>query len=101
MGKGKYDNEDLMKLIWLHVDKLSSAPVCLRLHKGEKTEDIPKEVLMDCALLVKANRLPGCEMNITVEYTAWSDLRKAASMDVGQIVFHRQKDMNSVTWRRK
>ncbi|XP_059782825.1 coiled-coil domain-containing protein 25 isoform X3 [Balaenoptera ricei] len=62
MGKDKYENEDLIKYgwpedIWFHVDKLSSAHVYLRLHKGEKIEDIPKEVLMDCAHLVKANSI--------------------------------------------
>ncbi|XP_014645406.1 PREDICTED: coiled-coil domain-containing protein 25 isoform X2 [Ceratotherium simum simum] len=64
MGKDKYENEDLIKYgwpedIWFHVDKLSSAHVYLRLHKGEKIEDIPKEVLMDCAHLVKANSIQG------------------------------------------
>ena len=57
-------DEDLIKYgwpedIWFHVDKLSSAHVYLRLHKGEKIEDIPKEVLMDCAHLVKANSIQG------------------------------------------
>ncbi|XP_036169108.1 coiled-coil domain-containing protein 25 isoform X5 [Myotis myotis] len=64
MGKDKYENEDLIKYgwpedIWFHVDKLSSAHVYLRLHKGENIEDIPKDVLMDCAQLVKANSIQG------------------------------------------
>uniref|UniRef100_A0A8C0PGD0 Coiled-coil domain-containing protein 25 n=1 Tax=Canis lupus familiaris TaxID=9615 RepID=A0A8C0PGD0_CANLF len=53
----------LLKVVFIlcrfHVDKLSSAHVYLRLHKGEKIEDIPKEVLMDCAHLVKANSIQG------------------------------------------
>ena len=46
-----------------------SAPVLLRnkvvsiwfifVFQGEKIEDIPKEVLMDCAHLVKANSIQG------------------------------------------
>uniref|UniRef100_A0A8B9DFZ8 Coiled-coil domain-containing protein 25 n=1 Tax=Anser cygnoides TaxID=8845 RepID=A0A8B9DFZ8_ANSCY len=64
MGKDKYENEDLIKYgwpedIWFHVDKLSSAHVYLRLHKGQTVEDIPKEVLIDCAHLVKANSIQG------------------------------------------
>ncbi|XP_006906399.3 coiled-coil domain-containing protein 25 isoform X1 [Pteropus alecto] len=107
MGKDKYENEDLIKYgwpedIWFHVDKLSSAHVYLRLHKGEKIEDIPKEVLMDCAHLVKANSIQGCKMNnINVVYTPWSNLKKTADMDVGQIGFHRQKDVNIVTVEKK
>ncbi|XP_004848455.1 coiled-coil domain-containing protein 25 isoform X2 [Heterocephalus glaber] len=122
MGKDKYENEDLIKYgwpediclhgercadytqtrSWFHVDKISSAHVYLRLHKGEKIEDIPKEVLVDCAQLVKANSIQGCKMNnINVVYTPWSNLKKTADMDVGQIGFHRQKDVKIVTVEKK
>ncbi|XP_046513564.1 coiled-coil domain-containing protein 25 isoform X2 [Equus quagga] len=100
-------DEDLIKYgwpedIWFHVDKLSSAHVYLRLHKGETIEDIPKEVLMDCAHLVKANSIQGCKMNnVNVVYTPWSNLKKTADMDVGQIGFHRQKDVKIVTVEKK
>jgi thiamine pyrophosphate-dependent acetolactate synthase large subunit-like protein len=66
--------------------------------QGENIEDIPKEVLMDCAHLVKANSIQGCKMNnVNVVYTPWSNLKKTADMDVGQIGFHRQKDVKIVT----
>ncbi|XP_049721675.1 coiled-coil domain-containing protein 25 isoform X2 [Elephas maximus indicus] len=69
---------------------------------GEKIEDIPKEVLMDCAHLVKANSIQGCKMNnVNVVYTPWSNLKKTADMDVGQIGFHRQKDVKIVTVEKK
>ncbi|XP_071068030.1 coiled-coil domain-containing protein 25 isoform X4 [Dasypus novemcinctus] len=72
------------------------------LAKGEKIEDIPKEVLMDCAHLVKANSIQGCKMNnVNVVYTPWSNLKKTADMDVGQIGFHRQKDVKIVTVEKK
>ncbi|XP_066134671.1 coiled-coil domain-containing protein 25 isoform X1 [Saccopteryx bilineata] len=101
------EDEDLIKYgwpedIWFHVDKLSSAHVYLRLHKGETIEDIPKEVLMDCAHLVKANSIQGCKMNnVNVVYTPWSNLKKTADMDVGQIGFHRQRDVKIVTVEKK
>uniref|UniRef100_A0A2I3TMB9 Coiled-coil domain-containing protein 25 n=1 Tax=Pan troglodytes TaxID=9598 RepID=A0A2I3TMB9_PANTR len=82
MGKDKYENEDLIK--------------------HENIEDIPKEVLMDCAHLVKANSIQGCKMNnVNVVYTPWSNLKKTADMDVGQIGFHRQKDVKIVTVEKK
>ncbi|NWY22460.1 CCD25 protein, partial [Aphelocoma coerulescens] len=85
-----------------HVDKLSSAHVYLRLHKGQTMDDIPKEVLSDCAHLVKANSIQGCKLSsVTVVYTPWSNLRKTPDMDVGQIGFHRQKDVRSLTVERK
>ncbi|XP_019063054.1 coiled-coil domain-containing protein 25 isoform X3 [Fukomys damarensis] len=69
---------------------------------GEKIEDIPKEVLVDCAQLVKANSIQGCKMNnVSVVYTPWSNLKKTADMDVGQIGFHRQKDVKIVTVEKK
>lgn len=32
--------------------------------------------------------------NINVVYTQWSNLKKTGDMDVGQIGFHRQKEVN-------
>ncbi|XP_071273367.1 coiled-coil domain-containing protein 25 isoform X3 [Agelaius tricolor] len=74
MGKDKYENEDLIKYgwpedVWFHVDKLSSAHVYLRLHQGQSMDDIPKEVLSDCAHLVKANSIQGCKLSsVTLLY---------------------------------
>ncbi|XP_040283034.1 coiled-coil domain-containing protein 25 [Bufo bufo] len=107
MGKDKYENEDLIKYgwledIWFHVDKLSSAHVYLRLQKGQTIDDIPKDVLTDCAQLVKANSIQGCKMNnVNVVYTPWANLRKTGDMDVGQIGFHRQKDVKSINVEKK
>ncbi|NWT60807.1 CCD25 protein, partial [Erythrocercus mccallii] len=107
MGKDKYENEDLIKYgwpedVWFHVDKLSSAHVYLRLHKGQTMDDIPKEVLSDCAHLVKANSIQGCKLSsVTVVYTPWSNLRKTPDMDVGQIGFHRQKEVRSLRVERR
>ncbi|KAG7316405.1 hypothetical protein KOW79_019946 [Hemibagrus wyckioides] len=107
MGKDKYENEDLIKYgwpedIWFHVDKLSSAHVYLRLPKGKTIDDIPKEVLIDCAQLVKNNSIQGCKMNnINVVYTPWGNLKKTGDMDVGQIGFHRQKEVRTVAVEKK
>uniref|UniRef100_A0A8C9RV56 Coiled-coil domain-containing protein 25 n=1 Tax=Scleropages formosus TaxID=113540 RepID=A0A8C9RV56_SCLFO len=95
MGKDKYESK-------FHVDKLSSAHVYLRMPKGLTIDDIPKEVLIDCAQLVKNNSIQGCKMNnINVVYTPWSNLKKTGDMDVGQIGFHRQKDVKVVAVEKK
>lgn len=97
MGFDKFENEELIKFgfpedIWFHVDKMSSAHVYLRLHKGQTLDDIPEGVLEDCVQLVKANSIQGNKINnVDVVYTPWTNLRKTASMDVGQIGFHNQK----------
>ncbi|XP_039604408.1 coiled-coil domain-containing protein 25 isoform X1 [Polypterus senegalus] len=107
MGKDKYENEDLIKYgwpedIWFHVDKLSSAHVYLRLHKGQTIDDIPKEVLIDCAQLVKNNSIQGCKTNnINIVYTPWTNLKKTGDMDVGQIGFHVQKEVKITAVEKK
>ncbi|XP_029705887.1 coiled-coil domain-containing protein 25 isoform X1 [Takifugu rubripes] len=107
MGKDKYENEDLIKYgwledIWFHVDKLSSAHVYLRLPKGQTINDIPPEVLIDCAQLVKNNSIQGCKMNnISVVYTPWANLKKTGDMDIGQIGFHRQKEVKTMAVEKK
>uniref|UniRef100_A0AAZ3P010 Coiled-coil domain-containing protein 25 n=1 Tax=Oncorhynchus tshawytscha TaxID=74940 RepID=A0AAZ3P010_ONCTS len=72
---------------WFHVDKLSSAHVYLRMPKGLTIEDIPKEVLIDCVQLVKNNSIQGNTLS--------------GDMDVGQIGFHRHKEIKIVAVERK
>ncbi|EPS65986.1 hypothetical protein M569_08789 [Genlisea aurea] len=81
MGLDKYENEELIKYgfpedIWFHVDKMSSAHVYLRLPKGQTIDDIPE-----------GNKVN----NVDVVYTPWQNLKKTASMDVGQVGFHSSK----------
>ncbi|KAK8160973.1 hypothetical protein BKA80DRAFT_255608 [Phyllosticta citrichinensis] len=64
VGKDKVENEDLIKYgweedVWFHVDNLSSAHIYLRLPEGSTWEDIPADLLQDCAQLTKANSIEG------------------------------------------
>jgi hypothetical protein len=102
VGEDKYENEELIRWgwpedVWFHVDKLSSAHVYLRLHMNETIDDIPEAVLCDCAQLVKANSIQGNKQNgLDVVYTPWTNLKKTASMDVGQVGFHDQKQVRTI-----
>eukprot|EP00238_Polyblepharides_amylifera_P010007 CAMPEP_0196589676 /NCGR_PEP_ID=MMETSP1081-20130531/64286_1 /TAXON_ID=36882 /ORGANISM="Pyramimonas amylifera, Strain CCMP720" /LENGTH=198 /DNA_ID=CAMNT_0041912541 /DNA_START=226 /DNA_END=822 /DNA_ORIENTATION=+ len=102
MGRDKFENEDLIKYglpedVWFHVDKLSSAHVYVRLNKGETIEDIEKETLEDCAQLCKANSIQGNKKNnLDIVYTPWANLKKTASMDVGQVSFHNDKEVKKI-----
>ncbi|KAI4380160.1 hypothetical protein MLD38_006381 [Melastoma candidum] len=102
MGLDKFENEELIKYgfpedIWFHVDKMSSAHVYLRMHKGQTIDDISEGVLEDCAQLVKANSIQGNKVNnIDVVYTPWANLKKTASMDVGQVGFYNSKMVRTV-----
>ncbi|KAL2516901.1 hypothetical protein Adt_13148 [Abeliophyllum distichum] len=86
MGLDKYENEELIKYgfpedIWFHVDKMSSAHVYLRLLKGQTIDDIPE-----------GNKVN----NVDIVYTPWQNLKKTASMDVGQVGFYNQKMVRTV-----
>ncbi|KAG5591942.1 hypothetical protein H5410_042456 [Solanum commersonii] len=89
--------EDMELVDLFHVDKMSSAHVYLRLNKGQTFDDIPEGVLEDCAQLVKANSIQGNKVNnVDVVYTPWQNLKKTASMDVGQVSFHNPKMVRTV-----
>ncbi|KAL8499238.1 hypothetical protein ACS0TY_022279 [Phlomoides rotata] len=76
---------------------MSSAHVYLRLNKGQTIDDISEGVLEDCVQLVKANSIQGNKMNnVDVVYTPWQNLKKSASMDVGQVGFYNQKMVRTV-----
>ncbi len=97
MGADKFENEDLIAYgiptdYWFHVDDMSSAHVYLRLKGGETIENVSKEAIKECAVLVKANSIEGCKRSeVTVIYTPWSNLHKTADMEVGAIGFHDRK----------
>ncbi|RZB54395.1 DUF814 domain containing protein [Asbolus verrucosus] len=104
MGVDKYESkyEDLIKWgwpedVWFHVDKMSSAHVYLRLRQGQTIDDIPSSVLEDAAQLVKANSIMGNKMNdIEVVYTMWANLKKTPAMEVGQVGFHKEKEVRKI-----
>jgi len=102
MGEDKFENEDLIKWgwpedVWFHVDKLSSAHVYLRLKQGQTIDDIPRELIVEACQLVKENSITGKKQaTVDVCYTMWSNLKKTAGMEVGQIGFHKDRDVHLV-----
>lgn len=107
MGKDKYENEDLIRYalphdIWFHVDALSSAHVYLRIPYNVGIDSIPPEPLEDAAQLVKANSIQGHKINnLDIVYTRASNLRKTASMEVGQVGFFDEKAVKKIRVERK
>jgi len=99
MGENKYENEDLIRWgwpedVWFHVDKLSSAHVYLRLRPGETLDDVPVAIIDEACQLVKDNSISGRKLpNVDVVYTMWSNLKKTQGMEVGQIGFHKDKEV--------
>jgi len=98
MGRDKVENEVLIRWgwpedVWFHVDKHSSAHVYVRLLEGQTgIDDLPTEVIEDCAQLTKLNSIEGCKLNdVDIVYTMWANLKKTGDMAVGQVGFHDRK----------
>jgi len=98
MGEDKHENEELIRWgwpedVWFHVDKLSSAHVYLRLRPGETLDSVPSSIIDEACQLVKDNSITGRKQStVDVVYTMWSNLKKTAGMEVGQIGFHSEKE---------
>lgn len=76
-------DEDLIRYglerdVWFHVDKLSSAHVYVRIPEDASYtwENLPSELIQDCAQLTKANSIEGNKKNnVTIIWTPWSNLK--------------------------
>ncbi|GBP41090.1 Coiled-coil domain-containing protein 25 [Eumeta japonica] len=65
--------------------------------RGQTIDDIPSSVLDDACQLVKANSIMGNKMNdVDIVYTMWTNLKKTLSMEVGQVAFHKEKEVKKV-----
>lgn len=98
-GKDKFENEELIKFgleddVWFHVENLSSAHIYLRLSEDQSWDDLPEDLLIDCAQLTKANSIEGNKKSdVSIIYTPWTNLKKDGSMVAGQVGF---KDSSQV-----
>ncbi|EME28775.1 uncharacterized protein Gasu_38240 [Galdieria sulphuraria] len=80
----------------------SSAHVYLRLPSGKTIDEIPSNILEDCAQLVKYNSIEGNKLHsVVVVYTSWSNLKKTGDMDVGQVGFKDRKSVKTITVERR
>lgn len=76
-----------------HVDDLSSAHVYLRMKDTITTyEELPPDVVIECAQLTKENSIEGCKKKaVTVIYTWASNLLKTDDMATGAVSFKNNK----------
>ncbi|KAI9867204.1 MAG: hypothetical protein M1813_009482 [Trichoglossum hirsutum] len=67
------------------------------MNEGDSWDTIPKDLLIDCAQLTKANSIEGNKKdNVNVVYTPWSNLKKDGSMAVGQVGFKDPKKVKKI-----
>jgi hypothetical protein len=71
--------------------------VYIRLPEEWTWEDVPEEILIDCAQLTKANSIQGNKQdNVTVIYTPWRNLHKTKGMEAGQVGFKKEKEVKKI-----
>ncbi|GAA6004253.1 hypothetical protein JCM10207_002506 [Rhodosporidiobolus poonsookiae] len=95
-GKDKFENEDLIRYafpedVWVHVDKLSSPHIYIRMPEGMEWEKIPEPLLIDAGQLVKAGSIQGNKVPVTIIYTPASNLLKRGDFATGAVSFHNDK----------
>ncbi len=88
------------------------------MNEGESWENIPEDLVTDCAQLTKANSIEGLVVswkvargakprignkkdNVTIIYTPWSNLKKDGSMAVGQVSFKDNKKVSALSQDRQ
>eukprot|EP01062_Namystynia_karyoxenos_P065299 TRINITY_DN5876_c3_g1_i1.p1 TRINITY_DN5876_c3_g1~~TRINITY_DN5876_c3_g1_i1.p1 ORF type:complete len:241 (+),score=103.38 TRINITY_DN5876_c3_g1_i1:86-724(+) len=107
VGEDKYENEHLIAYgwpedVWFHVDAHSSAHIYARLPQGKTIDDLTEEQIEHLAQLTKQNSIEGCKLpNIKVVYTPWANLKKEDRMAVGQVGFHKGREVRSVMVAKK
>eukprot|EP00766_Chilomastix_caulleryi_P000958 gnl/Chilomastix_caulleri/1936.p1 GENE.gnl/Chilomastix_caulleri/1936~~gnl/Chilomastix_caulleri/1936.p1 ORF type:complete len:181 (-),score=33.27 gnl/Chilomastix_caulleri/1936:133-642(-) len=91
VGDDKYENETILKYsfpedIWFHVDTLSSAHVYLRPPMGTTMEEIPKDIIMECAAITKDRSIQGRKRGCcSIIYTPASNVKKHPGDAVGTV----------------
>jgi hypothetical protein len=62
--------------------------------KGETLDSVPSAIIDDACQLVKDNSITGRKQGtVDVVYTMWSNLKKTPGMEVGQVGFHKEKEV--------
>ncbi|GAA5853973.1 hypothetical protein JCM9279_007621 [Rhodotorula babjevae] len=93
-GKDKFENEELLKHfipeqdVWVHVDKLSSPHIYLRMPEGMEWDKIPEKLLLDAGALCKAGSIQGNKVAVTIIYCLATNILKRGDFATGSVTFH-------------
>ncbi|BGP26191.1 coiled-coil domain-containing protein 25 [Rhodotorula toruloides] len=91
-GKDKFENEVLLNYyqeqdVWVHVDKLSSPHIYIRMPEGMNWEKMPEKLLLDAGQIVKAGSIQGNKQAVTIIYTPASNILKRGDFAIGAVSF--------------
>lgn len=77
--------------IWFHTQKLHGSHVLLRNTENLDIEDIPENVLFNCARLAKENSKASSSLNVSVDYCYAKFVKKASGAKPGMVIYNNFK----------
>ena len=79
------------KDIWFHTQKIHGSHVLLRNPENLDIEDIPENVLFNCACLAKENSKASDSLNVSVDYCYAKLVKKASGAKPGMVIYNNFK----------
>ncbi len=77
--------------IWFHTQKIHGSHVLLRNPENLDIEDIPENVLFNCARLAKENSKASSSLNVSVDYCYAKFVKKSAGSKPGMVIYNNFK----------
>ena len=77
--------------IWFHVQKFHGSHVLLKNPENLEIDEIPENVLFNCALLAKENSKASSSANIPVDYCLAKFVKKASGAKPGMVIYNNFK----------
>lgn len=77
--------------IWFHTQKIHGSHVLLRNPENLDIEDIPENVLFNCARLAKENSKASDSLNVSVDYCYAKFVKKATGSKPGMVIYNNFK----------
>jgi len=97
IGKNNIQNDYISlrfsnpKDIWFHTQKIHGSHVLLRNPENLDIEDIPENVLFNCARLAKENSKASDSLNVSVDYCYAKLVKKASGAKPGMVIYNNFK----------
>ena len=77
--------------IWFHTQKIHGSHVLLRNSENLEIDDIPENVLFNCAKLAKENSKASTSLNVSVDYCYAKFVKKASGSRPGMVIYNNFK----------
>lgn len=77
--------------IWFHTQKIHGSHVLLRNSENLEIDEIPENVLFNCAKLAKENSKASTSLNVSVDYCYAKFVKKASGSRPGMVIYNNFK----------